>query len=184
MKKGLVKILALFIAVFALWGCEDTNGLTGEMDVTVGQDTFHLPVAVFYSDGATTYIAGTNINQSVTLTIKDIAIGKKTLGLSDNLLGTLSNLSNISNVDNSLIYIPISGIEEDGMTALYGEITITKVEDNSIEGNFEGGGIKTSILQSINDLSVDELQNAIVEFSGEFSAVGKGDYEENTEIGE
>ena len=82
------------------------------------------------------------------------------------------NIDEITSMDNTLIYIPVSGIEKDGMTALYGTITFSKVTDNVIEGTFEGGGVKTSVIDEMGNVSLSEVENLITEFSGEFKAVG------------
>jgi hypothetical protein len=84
----------------------------------------------------------------------------------------VGNLSDIASMENTLIYVPTSGIEKDGMTALYGTITFSKVTNNVIEGTFEGGGIKTSIIDEMGDVSITEIEELITEFSGEFTAIG------------
>ncbi len=138
MKKNLLKLLALFVAIFTFSSCEEAvENLAGEMDITIGESTYHIPAAVFYSNGSNTFITGTNVKQSVAITVKDIAVGKKTLGLGDDILTAIGNLDNISSMENTIVYIPTSGIEKDGMTALYGNITITKVTSTLIEGTFE-----------------------------------------------
>ncbi|MBO7277151.1 MAG: hypothetical protein J6U84_04225 [Bacteroidales bacterium] len=173
MKKSLVKLFALFMAIFTLSSCEDMEQLAGEMDITIGKSTYHIPTAVFYSNGNNTFITGTNIKQSVALKVKDIAVGKKTLGLGNNVLSAIGNLDNISSMENTLVYIPSSGIEKDGMTALYGTITITKVTSTLIEGTFEGGGVKTSLLDDLSSLeSLLDAGDVIEEFSGTFKAYG------------
>ena len=173
MKKTLVKLLALFVAIFTFSSCEDMEQLAGEMDITIGQSTYHIPTAVFYSDGDDTFITGTNIKQSVAITVKDIAVGKKTLGLGDDILTAIGNLDNISAMENTIVYIPTSGIEKDGMTALYGKITITKVTSTLVEGTFEGGGVKTSLLDDLSELeSLLDAGDVIEEFSGDFKAYG------------
>jgi hypothetical protein len=173
MKKSLVKLFALFMAIFTLSSCEDMEQLAGEMDITIDKSTYHIPTAVFYSNGNNTFITGTNIKQSVALKVKDIAVGKKTLGLGNNVLSAIGNLDNISSMENTLVYIPSSGIEKDGMTALYGTITITKVTSTLIEGTFEGGGVKTSLLDDLSSLgSLLDAGDVIEEFSGTFKAYG------------
>ncbi len=172
MRNKLVKLLAIFMAIFAFSSCEEAKELTGDIDITIAGSTYHIPVATFYSNGANTYITGTNIKQSVALKVKDIAVGKKNLGLGKDALSALGNLSDITSMDNTLVYIPTSGIEKDGMTALYGTITFTKVTDNIIEGTFEGGGVKTSVIDEMGNVSITEIGDLITEFSGEFKAVG------------
>ena len=49
---------------------------------------------------------------------------------------------------------------------------ILKKTSTSIEGTFEGGGVKTSVIDEMGDISITELGELITEFSGEFSAVG------------
>ena len=172
MKNKLVKLLAIFIAIFAFSSCEEAEELTGNIDITIDGSTYHLPVATFYSNGANTYITGTNVKQSVALKVKDVAVGKKTLGLGKTALGAVGNIDEITSMDNTLIYIPVSGIEKDGMTALYGTITFSKVTNNVIEGTFEGGGVKTSVIDEMGNVSLSEVEYLITEFSGEFKAVG------------
>ncbi|MEE1019873.1 MAG: hypothetical protein U0L93_00475 [Bacteroidales bacterium] len=172
MKSKLVKLLAIFMAIFTFSSCEEVEELTGDIDITIGKDTFHLPAATFYSNNSFTIVTGTNVKQSVVLKIKDASIGKKTLGLGKTALSAVGNLNEITSTDNTLVYVPLSGIEKDGMTALYGTITITKKTSTSIEGTFEGGGVKTSVIDEMGDISITELGELITEFSGEFSAVG------------
>lgn len=172
MKSKLVKLLAIFMAIFTFSSCEEVDELTGDIDITIGKETFHIPAATFYSNDSFTIITGTNLKQSVAIKVKDAAVGKKTLGLGKTALSAVGNLGDIASVDNTLVYVPSSGIEKDGMTALYGTITITKKTAASIEGTFEGGGIKTSIIDEMQDVSITELDELITEFSGEFSAIG------------
>lgn len=172
MKNKLLSLLAIFIAVFTFSSCEDVEELAGSVDITIDKETYHLPAAVFYSNGDNTFITGSNIKQSVAFKIKDAKVGKKTLGLGKTILGAVGNLSDIASMDNTLIYVPTSGIEKDGMTALYGTITLSKVTNNVIEGTFEGGGVKTSIIDEMGDVSITEIEELITEFSGEFTAIG------------
>ncbi len=172
MKNKLMKLLAIFIAIFAFSSCEEVKELTGSIDITIDESTYHIPVATFYSNGKTTHITGTNVMQSVVLKVKDVAVGKKNLGLGKDALSAIGNLNEITSMDNTLIYIPSSGIDKDGMTALYGTITFTKVTDNIIEGTFEGGGVKTSVIDEMGDVSLTEISDLITDFSGKFEAVG------------
>lgn len=174
MKKSLLKLFALFMAIFTFSACEEVpESLAGEMDITISESTYHIPAAVFYSNGNNTFITGTNVKQSVALKIKDVAVGKKTLGLGDNLLSAIGNLDNISSMENTIVYIPSSGIEKDGLTALYGKITLTKVTSSCIEGTFVGGGVKTSLLDDLSGLeSLLDAGDVVEEFSGTFKAYG------------
>jgi hypothetical protein len=173
MKNNLLKLLALFMAIFTFSACENVEDLAGEMDITIGKETFHIPAALFYSNENNTFITATNVKQSVAIKVKDAAIGKKTLGLGKNVLEAVGNIDNFSSMENTLVYIPTSGIEEDGMTALYGTITLTKVTSTWVEGTFEGGGVKTSLLNDISGLSsILDAPELIEEFSGEFKAYG------------
>ena len=174
MKKNLLKLLALFVAIFTFSSCEEAvENLAGEMDITIGESTYHIPAAVFYSNGSNTFITGTNVKQSVALKIKDVAVGKKTLGLGQTILSAVGNLTDISSMENTLVYIPTSGIEKDGLTAVYGTITLTKATSTCIEGTFEGGGIKTSVLEELGNIeSLLEVEELIEEFSGTFKAYG------------
>jgi hypothetical protein len=172
MRNKLLSLLAIFIAVFTFSSCEDVEELAGSVDITIDKETYHLPAAVFYSNGDNTFITGSNIKQSVALKIKDVNVGKKTIGLGKTILSAVGNLSDIASMENTLIYVPTSGIEKDGMTALYGTITFSKVTNNVIEGTFEGGGIKTSIIDEMGDVSITEIEELITEFSGEFTAIG------------
>lgn len=172
MKNCLLKLLAVFMALFTFSSCEPED-LVGNIDITIDGSTYHIPVAVFYAEGNDTYIAGTNIKQSVTFKLEDVEVGKKTLGLGKTLYSAATNLDKIDDMKNTLVYIPTSGITEDGMTAMYGTITITKATKSIVEGTFEGGGVKTSVLQSLSNLDYDNFEDNVVKFSGSFSAVGR-----------
>lgn len=169
MRKFMLALVCMIVP-FAFWSCEEVEELVGSIDMTLGDKQIAIPAAVFANIDGTTTVAGTNVQESIAISFKGSATGSYTLGLGKTMFEALRNVTNITDMENTLVYVPSSGIKDDGMTAIYGELTITKYSANKVEGEFTGYGLKTSVLNGDFDLS--NLQDQLQEFSGHFEAVG------------
>ena len=170
--KKIMRFLVCLLAPVMFFGCEEVQDMVGEMNITIAEEQVKIPDALFTQIEGVTTIVGTNVKESVAIAFKGDGVGTYTLGLGTDLLSAAANLSNISSMENTLVYIPSSGISEDGMTTLCGTLEITKYTSQKVEGTFTGYGIKTSIVSEGN-LSWDALQESIKEISGSFKAVGQ-----------
>lgn len=169
MRKFMLALVCMIVP-FAFWSCEEVEELVGSIDMTLGDKQIAIPAAVFANIDGTTTVAGTNVQESIAISFEGSATGSYTLGLGKTMFEALRNVTNITDMENTLVYVPSSGIKDDGMTAIYGELTITKYSANKVEGEFTGYGLKTSVLNGDFDLS--NLQDQLQEFSGHFEAVG------------
>lgn len=169
MRKFMLALVCMIVP-FAFWSCEEVEELVGSIDMTLGDKQIAIPAAVFANIDGTTTVAGTNVQESIAISFKGSATGSYTLGLGKTMFEALRNVTNITDMENTLVYVPSSGIKDDGMTAICGELTITKYSANKVEGEFTGYGLKTSVLNGDFDLS--NLQDQLQEFSGHFEAVG------------
>ena len=170
--KKIMRFLVCLLAPVMFFGCEELQDMVGEMNITIGEEQVKIPDALFTQIEGITTIVGTNVQESVVIAFTGDSVGTYTLGLGTDLLSAAGNITNISSMENTLVYIPTSGIREEGMTTLCGTLEITKYTSQKVEGTFSGYGIKTSIL-SEGDLSWDALQESIKEISGSFKAVGQ-----------
>ena len=170
--KKIMRFLVCLLAPVMFFGCEELQDIVGEMNITIGEEQVKIPDALFTQIEGITTIVGTNVQESVAIAFTGDSVGTYTLGLGTDLLSAAGNITNISSMENTLVYIPTSGIREEGMTTLCGTLEITKYTSQKVEGTFSGYGIKTSIL-SEGDLSWDALQESIKEISGSFKAVGQ-----------
>ncbi|MBO5963527.1 MAG: hypothetical protein J6P97_03500 [Bacteroidales bacterium] len=170
--KRIMYALACLVMPFMFFSCEELEGLVGEMDLTINDETIHIPDAVFTELEGFTTIAGSNLKENVAIVFKGDSKGSYTLGLGKDLLSAAANVSNITNMENTLVYVPSSGIEEDGLTLVCGTLEITSYTKNKVKGTFSGYGLKTSIL-SEGELNFSSLQNNFEKVSGSFEAVGK-----------
>lgn len=170
--KKIMRFLVCLLAPVMFFGCEEVQDMVGEMNITIAEEQVKIPDALFTQIEGVTTIVGTNVKESVAIAFTGDSVGTYTLGLGTDLLSAAGNITNISSMENTLVYIPTSGIREDGMTTLCGTLEITKYTSQKVEGTFSGYGIKTSIL-SEGDLSWDALQESIKEISGSFKAVGQ-----------
>lgn len=170
--KKIMRFLVCLLAPVMFFGCEEVQDMVGEMNITIAEEQVKIPDALFTQIEGVTTIMGTNVKESVAIAFTGDSVGTYTLGLGTDLLSAAGNITNISSMENTLVYIPTSGIREDGMTTLCGTLEITKYTSQKVEGTFSGYGIKTSIL-SEGDLSWDALQESIKEISGSFKAVGQ-----------
>ncbi len=170
--KRIMFALACFVMPFMFFSCEDLEGLVGEIDLTIGEETIHIPDAVFTELEGFTTIAGSNLKENAAIVFKGDSKGSYTMGLGEDLLSAAANVSNITNMENTLVYVPSSGIEEDGLTLICGKLEITSYTKTKVKGTFSGYGLKTSIL-SEGELNFSNLQSNFKEISGSFEAVGK-----------
>lgn len=170
--KRIMKFLVCLIAPFMFFGCEELEDMVGEINMTIGEETVKIPDALFTQIEGVTTIAGTNIQESVAIVFTGDSVGTYTLGLGDDLLSAAGNITNIADIENSLVYIPTSGIKEDGVTMICGKLEITKYNNQNIEGTFTGYGLKTSILQEGN-IDFSSIQESIKEINGDFRAIGQ-----------
>lgn len=69
MRNKLLSLLAIFIAVFTFSSCEDVEELAGSVDITIDKETYHLPAAVFYSNGDNTFITGFMFKESLGISV-------------------------------------------------------------------------------------------------------------------
>ena len=171
MRKLMFALVCLALP-FAFWSCEDTEELIGAIDITIGSETYNIPNAFFTEVSGSTAIAGSNIKESVAVAFKGSSEKTYTLGLGKDALSAAANIMNIGSMENTLVYIPSSGVKDDGITAVYGTLKITKYTDTKVEGEFSGYGVKSSIITSGN-VDWSNLQSNLQEISGTFTAVGK-----------
>ncbi len=140
--------------------------------MTIGSEKVSIPDAVFTEVSGTTRVVGTNVKQTVTISFKGSSEKTYTLGLGKDLLSAIANVGNITNMENTLLYVPSSGITKDGLTAIYGTLTITKYTNTRVEGKFEGYGLKSELITSGN-FNLSDLQGSLQKFEGTFTAIGK-----------
>ncbi len=167
-----IMVLACAIAPFMFSSCEEAEGLVGSMTITVGEQTYNIPDALFYGDTKATYVAGSNFSESIGIRFEGFWPGTYTLGLGENILSAAGNISEITNMKNTLIYIPSSGIETDGLTAVCGTLNITEYATNSLKGEFRGYALRSELISS-GDIDWSSIENNLQEFSGSFEAVGR-----------
>lgn len=167
-----VLALACLIAPFVFSSCEDSGDLLGAIDMTIGSESVSIPNAVFTEVSGTTRVVGTNVKQTVTISFKGTGEKTYTLGLGKDLLSAAGNIGNITNMENTLLYVPSSGITEDGLTAICGTLTVTKYTNTGVEGTFKGKGLKTRLITSGN-IDFSSLEGALQDFEGTFTAIGK-----------
>lgn len=171
MRKLMLALVCLALP-FAFWSCEDTEELIGAIDIKIEDESHDIPNAFFTELSGVTTIAGTNIKESVAVAFKGSSEKTYTLGLGKDALSAAANIMNIGSMENTLVYIPSSGVKDDGITAVCGTLKITEYTSTKVEGEFSGYGVKSSIITSGN-VDWSNLQSNLQEISGTFTAVGK-----------
>lgn len=159
----------MLLTPFFFSACEDTEELTGKIDLTINGEVYSFPIATFVKSGDYTTVTSTNVSKSVSIVFKGKTNGNYTLGIGTNLLDAISNISEITDIydKNVVIYYP-TGQSDDAFVSLYGNLSISEYSADKIIGTFSGKGITKDKITSGIDSTI--IVSNYKDFSGTFTA--------------
>ncbi len=168
MKKALFFTFAAFALMFFA-SCADEKDLTGSVDFTYGQRTFHMPVAEFSVEGDRTFVVGTNVSQTISIDFKGNGVNQYTIGYGADS-ASISIGEGIPNVN--LTFVSTVG-ERDEMVAICGVLTVREYGSDSIVADFSGKGLTPTFADRLinGGYSVEQVASEMKSFSGQFVAV-------------
>ena len=132
----------MLLAPIFFSACEETEEITGNIELTINGQVHSFPIATFVKTGDYTTITSTNISNTVSVIFKGKTKGNYTLGIGKDLIDALLNINQITNVTdkNVVVYYP-TGESENAFIALMGNLTISEYSADKIVGAFSGKGI-------------------------------------------
>lgn len=173
MKKILFAFIGFAVSL-AFFACSNDEDLTGSADLTIGRETYHMPVATYTSADGKTIVVGTNVSQTVNVDFKGVEVRKYVIGYGDNFKSLTDNYpfaEDFSPEANVSFVSTVNGRKE--MTIVSGLLTITEYNSDSIVAVFSGQGLDkataASLIAGTSEPAAVEQQ--VEEVSGCFVAV-------------
>ena len=149
MKKILFAFMSLALA-FAFFACSDETDLTGSADLTIGNETYHMPVAAYTFANGKTAIVGTNVAQTLNVDFKGSEVRKYVIGYGDNFKALTDNYPFAEDFSPEANVSFVSSVNErEEITLLCGLLTITDYNSDSIVAVFSGEALDKATANSL-----------------------------------
>ena len=149
MKKILFTFMTLVLSL-AFFACSDEKDLTGSADLTIGKETYHMPVASYTSADGKTVIVGTNVSQTVNVDFKGTEVRKYVIGYGDNFKALTSNHPFAEDFSPEANVSFVSTVNErKEVTVVCGVLTVTEYNSDSIVAVFSGEGLDKATANSL-----------------------------------
>lgn len=171
------RILFTFMS-FALglcfFACSDEKDLTGSADLSIGKETYHMPIATYTADDNKTAIVGTNVSQTVNVDFKGTQVRKYTIGYGDNFKSLTDNYPFAEDFSPEANISFLSTVNERiEVTLLCGVLTVTEYNADSIVAVFSGEGTDKATANSLitGNSNPEAVEQQMKKISGRLTAV-------------
>ncbi len=173
MKRILFVLLCAAVSLFAA-SCNEAHDLTGSVDLTIGQSTFHMPVASFVSSDGRTKVSGTNVSQTIEIDFKGTDVRQYTLGYGKDFDELKNNhpFGEDFSSEANLSFVSTVG-ERTELRAVCGVLTVQDYGSDSIVAVFSGKGLEPGTADALigGGYTPEAVEPMLKTFSGQFVAV-------------
>lgn len=172
--KKLFLLLALAVAPFMFWSCDDndlTDELTGTIKFTLENQAFHYTGAVMTERAGKCIVATGSSEGAVTITLEGSAVGTYRLGVGqsmDAITNFISGGLNYEDLSNTVVFYPFGGDEK--YMIVGGTCNVTSSSSTKVKGTFSGVAISINNLSSLNATSLWSIITGDANMVGEFTA--------------